>query len=95
MGFISFLEENMLSCQWKEIGIECAGCGLQRSVIYLLKGEFTNAFLTYPAIYTLVLMVFFLALHLKFNFAKGHRILETLFILNVIIILTNYLLKFI
>lgn len=95
MGFISFLEENMLSCQWKQIGVECAGCGLQRSVIYLLKGEFIHAFLTYPAIYTLVLMFFFLALHLKFNFNKGHSILQGLFILNVIIILTNYLLKFI
>jgi len=95
MGFISFLEENMLSCQWKEMGIECMGCGLQRSVIYLLKGDFVNAFLSYPAIYSLVLMLFFLALHLKFNFSKGHSILQGLFILNVIIILTNYLLKFI
>ncbi len=95
MGFISFLEENMLSCQWKEMGIECMGCGLQRSVIYLLKGDFVNAFLSYPAIFSLVLMLFFLALHLKFNFSKGHNILQGLFILNVIIILTNYLLKFI
>lgn len=95
MGFISFLEENMLSCQWKEMGIECMGCGLQRSVIYLLKGDFVHAFLSYPAIFSLVLMLLFLALHLKFNFSKGHSILQGLFILNVIIILTNYLLKFI
>ena len=95
MGFISFLEENMLSCQWKEMGMECMGCGLQRSVIYLLKGDFVNAFLSYPAIYSLVLMLFILALHLKFNFSQGHRILQGLFILNVIIIVCNYLLKFI
>ncbi|MGB5322545.1 MAG: DUF2752 domain-containing protein, partial [Lutimonas sp.] len=37
----------------------------------------------------------FLALHLRFNFIKGHTILQGLFILNVIIILLNYLLKFI
>ena len=95
MGFISFLEENMLSCQWKEMGMECMGCGLQRSVIYLLKGDFTNAFLSYPAIYSLVFMLFFLGLHLKFNFSKGHSILQGLFILNVIIIIGNYLLKLI
>jgi hypothetical protein len=95
MGFISFLEENMLSCQWKEMGMDCMGCGLQRSVIYLLKGDFTNAFFSYPAIYTLIVMVFFLVLHLKFNFSKGHSILQGLFIFNVIIILCNYLLKFI
>lgn len=95
MGFISFLEENMLSCQWKEMGMECMGCGLQRSVIYLLKGDLTNAFLTYPAIYTLVFMLVFLGLHLKFNFAKGHIILQALFILNLLIMLFNYLFKFI
>ncbi len=95
MGFISFLEENMLSCQWKEMGMECMGCGVQRSVIYLLKGDFTNALLTYPAIYTLVFMLVFLVLHLKFNFAKGHIILQGLFILNLLIMLFNYLFKFI
>ena len=95
MGFISSLEENMLSCQWKKMGMECMGCGLQRSVIHLLKGNFTDAFLSYPAIYTLIFMFFFLALHIKFNFTKGHSILQGLFILNVVIILTNYLLKFI
>jgi len=92
MGFISFLEENMLSCQWKNMGMECTGCGFQRSVIFILKGDFVNAFLTYPAIYTLFLMLFFLGLHLKFNYVKGHLILRWLFIINVIIILTNYLL---
>lgn len=95
MGFISFLEENMLSCHWKEMGMDCIGCGLQRSVIYLLKGDFTSAFFSYPAIYTLIVMVFFLVLHLKFNFSKGHSILQGLFIFNVIIILCNYLIKII
>lgn len=95
MGFISFLEENMLSCQWKNMGMECMGCGFQRSVIFLLKGDFINAFLTYPPIYSLLLMFVFLGLHLKFNFRKGHLVLQMLFIINLIIIITNYLLKLI
>lgn len=95
MGFIDFLEDHMLSCQWKEMGMECMGCGLQRSVIYLLKGDFHHAFLVYPAIYSLLLMGLFLGLHLKFNFTKGHLVLKWLFILNVVIILTNYILKLI
>ncbi|UCE93576.1 MAG: DUF2752 domain-containing protein [Flavobacteriaceae bacterium] len=94
MGFITFLEENMLSCQWKEMGMECAGCGFQRSVIFLLKGEFINAFMIYPAIYTLLIMFVYLGLHLKLNFQKGHQILKWLFVLNVAIILFNYFLKF-
>jgi hypothetical protein len=95
VGFISFLEDHMLSCQWKEMGMECLGCGFQRSVILVLKGDFVDAFLSYPAIYTLFLMMVVLGLHLKFNFSKGHSILKWLFILNLVIIVANYILKLI
>lgn len=95
MGIIDFLENHMLACQWKKLGIECMGCGFQRSVIYVLKGDFINAFLTYPAIYTLGLMLTFLLLHLRFNYGKGHLILKWLFILNISIIVVNYLIKII
>jgi len=94
MGFISFLEDHLLSCQWKSLGVECTGCGLQRSIIHLLKGEFTEAFYLYPAVYTLLLMFAFLLLHMKFDFAKGHKILLWLFVLNVCIIIIHYILKF-
>lgn len=92
---IEFLENNMLSCFWKSAGLECTGCGLQRAMVHLLKGEFTEAFLMYPAIYTLIGMALFLLLHLKFQFSFGARLLKVLFILNVLIIITNYILKFI
>ncbi len=95
MGFISFLENNMLSCQWKNIGMECMGCGFQRSVIFLLKGEFSKAFITYPAIYSLIILAVILGLHLKLNFSAGHKILKWLFIFNLIIIIGNYILKLI
>jgi hypothetical protein len=95
MGLVDFLEKNMLSCQWKEVGLECTGCGLQRSVIHLLRGEFTEALVVYPAIYTLIVMFAFLGIHLKFNFAKGAEVLKWLFVLNVAIIVVHYFLKFI
>lgn len=95
MGFISFLEDNLLSCQWKSMGVECTGCGFQRSVIHLLKGEFSEAFAIYPAIFTLIIMAVFLVFHLKYNFMKGHKILLGLFLLNLSIIIVNYIFKFI
>jgi len=94
MRFITFLEENMLSCPSKKLGIECMGCGMQRSIIHLLKGEFVEAFYLYPPIYTIILMFAFLAVHLKYQFKIGHKILLGLFILNIIITFTNYILKF-
>ncbi len=93
MGFISFLEEHLLSCQWKKVGVECTGCGMQRAIIHLLKGEFAEAFYMYPAIYSLGFMLVFLGLHLKFNFTKGHIVLKWLFIANIIIIITSYIIK--
>jgi uncharacterized membrane protein YoaK (UPF0700 family) len=94
VGLISFLENNLLSCQWKSMGVECMGCGFQRSVIHLLKGEFSEAFSIYPAIFTLILMIAFLGLHIKYNFVKGHKVLLWLFLLNLGIIIINYIFKF-
>ena len=80
MSIISFLEENMLSCQWKEqFDMECTGCGMQRSIIHLLKGELIEAFYIYPAIYTLV--------------KQGHKILLYLFITNLALMLLNFIIK--
>ncbi len=94
MGLISFLEKNLLSCQWKQqFDVECMGCGMQRSLIHLLKGEFLEAFYMYPAIYSLIAMFIFLGLHLKFDFQKGHKILLYLFITNILLMLTNYIIK--
>ena len=95
MGLVDFLENNMLSCQWKELGLECTGCGLQRSVIHLLRGEFAEAWMVYPAVYTLILMFVFLGIHLKFNLARGAQVLKWLFILNIAIIAIHYILKFV
>lgn len=84
----------MLSCSVKQtFDVECMGCGMQRSIVHLLKGEFIDAFFMYPAIYTLIAMFLFLGIHLKFAFRNGGKILTYLFILNVIIILTNFIIN--
>ena len=70
------------------------GCGMQRAIIHLLKGEFLESFKMYPALLTLIIMFGYLFVHLKFNFENGHLVLRYLFYLNVIIILVNYLIKF-
>lgn len=96
MNLLSYLEENLLSCTWKQnIGIDCLGCGMQRAIISILKGDFIEAFKMYPAIYTLFFMFIYLGLHIKFNFKRGSKILLYLFILNIIIMITNYILKII
>jgi len=95
-SFLVFLglENYMLPCYTKKIlGFDCPGCGLQRSVLFLIKGEFKEAFLMYPAIYPLLLLFGFLALN-KLNPIKySNTITITLMVTTVSFILTNYILK--
>lgn len=91
--FIRFLERNMGTCSWKKLGVECVGCGTQRSLILILKGHFIDAYKMYPPIYAIIIMVVFLLLHIKFRFNNGHNIVLGLFILNLILILANFLIK--
>ena len=107
MGLVPFLEDHLLSCPWKQVGLECTGCGLQRSIILILKGEFVAAFAMYPSKKATCaipgffsslekfLMFVFMGFHLKFNFEKGAQILKWLFVLNIGIIVTQYILKLI
>ncbi len=91
-----FLTTNdyLLPCLNKSLfGVDCLGCGIQRAFILLIKGDFIAAFKMYPAIYTLIAMFSFLLLHLKFQFKNGHKIILGLFILNISIIVTSFLIK--
>jgi hypothetical protein len=85
----------MLPCLSKQIlGMDCPGCGLQRSVVFLLQGDFTAAFKMYPAIYTIILLFGFLALDQFLKIKHANKVTIFLMILTVVLILTNFILKF-
>jgi hypothetical protein len=88
------LENYMLPCLNKKLfGLDCLGCGFQRSLVHVIKGDFVAAFNVYPAIYTLILMAIFLILNLKFKFKSGKKIIIIFAIINVLIIITSYFIK--
>ncbi|MBD3723766.1 MAG: DUF2752 domain-containing protein [Flavobacteriaceae bacterium] len=88
------MEEYMLPCMSKKLfGIECLGCGTQRALILLLKGEFVEAFKMYPPIYTLVILFFFLFLHIVDKSRNYTRIVISLAIINLIIMILSYAYK--
>ncbi|MDO6597509.1 DUF2752 domain-containing protein [Oceanihabitans sp. 2_MG-2023] len=93
---MSSFEDYMLPCLNKKLfGIDCPGCGMQRSVALIVQGDFTAAFNMYPAIFTIILMLILLVLHIKFKIKNGHKYLMLLFIINILIIFINYINKFI
>jgi hypothetical protein len=89
---IEWLEAHTRSCAFKEqTGIYCAGCGLQRSVIALLKGNIIESLVLYPALLPILLMFAFLFLHLIFRFRAGATILKYMFVANITIIVLHYI----
>lgn len=90
------VEDYMLPCYTKKLlGFDCPGCGLQRAVAFLFKGDFSAAWDMYPAIFTIIPLFGFLAVDQLFQIKNSNKIIITLMIVSVGLILTNYISKFI
>lgn len=84
----------MIPCLNKKIfGIDCIGCGTQRAIILILKGDYLKAFYMFPAIYTLLLFFGVLALHFIDKNRNYHKIIITLAIINALIMFVSYIYK--
>ena len=93
---IEFLKNNMLDClSVKIFGAECPGCGIQRSIIFLLEGNLKSSLITYPALIPTIILIFYLILHLIFKFKTGHKWILLMFIINVSIMIITYVIKII
>jgi hypothetical protein len=93
---IAWLEAHMGTCAFREhTGIECPGCGMQRSIIALLKGDLLESFLLFPALLPLLGMFVFLAVHLVFKLKHGALVLQILYITNTALILGDFIYKLI
>lgn len=88
------LQNFMLPCLSKTLfGIECLGCGFQRSLLLLFQGQFKAAFEMYPAIFTSLIFIASLllnAVHKKGNYSKAIIILA---IINASIMIAGYYYK--
>ena len=88
------MEEFLLPCLNKQLfGFDCLGCGAQRALVMVFKGEFISAFRMYPAIYTILLLLLFLLVNLFVKFRGDWHVKAGLIILNVVIIITAYIYK--
>ncbi len=92
--FLLVLEDFMLPCLNKKLfGIDCPGCGLQRSVGLLIKGDFTAAFHMYPAIYSIIVLLLFLISGIFVKTKYDNFIKIFLIVSNAVIIAGSYILK--
>jgi Protein of unknown function (DUF2752) len=91
---VLWLEKNLLACPSKKfLHIECPGCGLQRSYIALMRGDFTGSLELYPAAIPMLFLFTYLLLHLFFRFKHGGKVLLTGYIFCATIIAVHYIYK--
>ncbi|CAM1340414.1 DUF2752 domain-containing protein [Tenacibaculum amylolyticum] len=87
-------KDYMLPCLNKKLlGVDCPGCGLQRSVVLVSKGEFTEAFYMFPAIYTTFLFIIAIVFHFFLKKKITSKISIAFAIINAVIMIIAYFLK--
>ena len=76
------LEKYMFPCLSKTLfGIECLGCGFQRSFLMLLQGDYSGSFKMYPALLTTFLFLGILGL----NFIDTNRNYKKLIMISAFV----------
>ena len=96
LNIITWLEQRELQCLFKKyFHVECPGCGFQRSIIALMKGNVGESFLLFPT--TFVLLVFFGSFFInnKYHFANSKVVLNVGLVFIFTTFTISYLNKFI
>ena len=88
------LENYMIPCLSKTLfGFECMGCGFQRSLVFIWKGHFIDAFFMYAAIYPLLMLLAYLILTRFYKFKNYRKGINWLSITSIATIIISYTIK--
>ena len=93
--FTKWLQEHLLPCPFKYItGIDCPGCGFQRSVIALIQGDLHKSLQFYPPAIPLILFFAYGIADRRFNLdTKNSLVKKTGYMIVGTIILVSYCIK--
>ncbi len=91
---IHWLQHHLLPCPFKYLtGIDCPGCGYQRSVIELLQGNIKQSFILYPPTMPLLLVLIYYVSTKVFKIQQKSIRLKPLLIIVACIIMLSYTIK--
>jgi hypothetical protein len=93
--FMSWLQDHLLPCPFKYVtGIDCPGCGFQRSLLALIKGDVHQSFLLYPPTIPLLIMAAWWLADSFFKLDTSKSLVKkAMFIIVALIITVSYTLK--
>ena len=88
------LENYMIPCLSKTLfGLECMGCGFQRSLLLIWRGHFIEAFYMYAAIYPLLILLGYLVFTRFYKFKNYSKGISWLSIVSITTIIISYTIK--
>jgi hypothetical protein len=84
----------MIPCVSKTLfGVECLGCGFQRSFLLLLQGDFTGSFQMYPALFSSLLFLGLLGFHFIYKGVVSQKFILAVALINVLFMIAGYFYK--
>lgn len=95
LNFIKWLQVHLIPCPFKAItGMDCPGCGFQRSVIALIQGDIHGSLALYPAAIPILAAFFLQLMPRKFSNSTNFRaIRKALYIFCAVLVSTAYCVK--
>ena len=91
---ITWLEQHLMSCPIKlHFGVDCPGCGTQRALIALLRGNFQQSLEHHIALIPFILTIVALIAQLIFNKPNGAKWVMWLFIITSSLTFLQYIYK--
>ncbi|MGV3763622.1 DUF2752 domain-containing protein [Parapedobacter sp.] len=92
-GF-SRMQEWLLPCPIKiVIGIDCPGCGFQRSLLALLQGQWQESYRLYPPTVPLLMLLLYIILKNTFRLDRRDTVLKVLAVMCGWFVLGAYVMK--
>lgn len=93
-NMINWFEEHQLPCLFKSLfHFDCPGCGLQRSLLALLRGDVVESAKLYPAVFPVLLLFAYAAFYLVKRNRYGLRNIKFLFMTAAAVICIQYIYK--
>jgi Protein of unknown function (DUF2752) len=94
LSIITWLEQHQFACLFKKLThLDCPGCGIQRSIIELLKGNILESIKLYPPTIPILFLFALLGSYLIIKWNKGYLHLKYTYLFCAAIIVANYFYK--
>jgi hypothetical protein len=92
--FIPWLQQHLLTCSFREhFGIDCPGCGFQRALLELFKGNISMSIHSFPAALPWIATIGLTGVHLLFPMKDGAALVKYSFLITAGIMIFSYILK--